>query len=281
MKTQNGHHAVHQLPRQEKNWGATSTYKDGWQEDAVRDVTGEVKDRAKKLPEAMYAGWKAVLMTTNFWTSPARGDKRLTVHSSAYDGGEERQFLRVDDWGPMDDSRGRCLQTWQRCAETNWEELSSTPLGVRESIRRGVIPCRVQCEEVLKHFFREHDVDDDLPPWVAIWTQEKKYARYVYTIQQNRPCPIPASNNLVDEPTESVDYESEVDFQIYSTFKVGPGTSEIGDTSIYTRTVHKCNSWFRYASYIDPQYGESDNNLDYTCVGGPNGTPQEMMHEVI
>ena len=245
-----------------------------------------MKDRAKQLPEAMYAAWKAVSVAVGFWTSPARGSTRLVVHPSAFEGGEQRTFLRVDDWGPDDDSRGRCLQSWQAPASRDPILLAGSA-GILQSIRRRTVPCREQCKAVLQHFFREHDVDDELTDWTDMWEAEKRYADAFGIRQQGRrtrrtrqPDPEPLVG-LEDEP----DYDEEVGFQVYATFKLGPGTSEVGDSSIYTRTVKKDNSWFRFTSYVNSEYEESDNNLDYKATLLPANcqranSPEAMMWEV-
>ena len=176
MKTQNAHHCVHKLPLQEAAWGASYQYKDGWQEESVRDVTKETKDRAKRLPEALFAQWYTTKLAADFWTSAARGDQRLYVHNVARTDlwVEERQFARLDRFPPMDDSMGRCLQTW-----TDPKAMSYTiSVGAHEvqhvldSIQPGQQPTQAQCQAVLMHYFREHTPDPQLPLWHRLWKAE-------------------------------------------------------------------------------------------------------------
>ena len=284
VKTQNMHNCVHQLPRQEANWGASSQYKDGWQEDAVRDVTSEVKSRVKRLPEAMYAAWRAVQVAKQFWTSHVRGDRRFSVHPAAFDGGEERAFVRVDDWGPLDDSRGRCLQTWSPPVETDWDAIAAASR-ILQSVRRYAVPCSTQCKAILLHFFNEHEVDEDLPEWAQMWAQQKAYSAWLDQERSGHgPHQGPTAPEGFDDP-EPPDYDEEVGFQVYRTFKLGPGTYEVGDSTIYTRAQKKENGWFRYTAYTDPDYAESDNNLDYTIALEGGGqlshlSPEGMMQQV-
>ena len=178
VKTQNAHHCNHALHPQEDAWGATYQYKDGWQEDSVRDVTSEVKDRARRLPEALYASWQSTKHAVHFWTSPLRGDsERCVVHPTVHRSNTPRQFVSVDDWGPMDDSRGRCLQTWKSPIE-DIDDRGATVSDRLASVQPGAMPTILQCQAILMHFFRMHDLDPELVEWEDIWKAERDYHAY-------------------------------------------------------------------------------------------------------
>ena len=74
--------------------------------------------------------------------------------------------------------------------------------------------------------------------WKDLWKVERKEHRFLSLLVHER---------AMHEYPDSVDYSKEVGFQIYKTFKLGYGTSVVGDTLLYTRTT-KPNYWFRYTS---------------------------------
>lgn len=259
VKSQNAHHCCHAIRFQEVAWGATSQYKDGWQEDSVRDVTSEVKDRARKLPEALYASWRSVQEAVDFWTSPLRGQHRLALNKSITVSAEPRHFTCVDDWGPADDSRGRCVQSGKRILRDETQpERGSLHERIR-SIVPGRTPTTWQCQAILKVYFREHEFDPDLVAWEAIWNQEKRYASWELGRDRGR-----MRGGQMAEPIYEVDYNDEVTFEMYHSFKLGEGSSIVGDSMSYTRSETKDNSWFRHTAYKDNDTLDSDRTLDYS-----------------
>ena len=269
VKTQNAHHCNHALPHQEDAWGATYQFKDGWQEDSVRDVTRVVKDRARKLPEALYAHWRGAQQAKEFWTSPLRGNDRLTIHQVAYAKSNARVFARVDDWGPMDDSRGRCLQTWHYPTEEN-DSLDERTLNQRlDEMQGGQTPTWLQCKAILMLYFRDHVVDEDLPEWWDIWRAEKEH---YHSLSR------PGSGHSIVQPPDYKRFQ----FQVYHTFKLGEGSSIVGDSVAYVRSSSKDDSWLRCTSYQDQDIVGRDILLDYgTPSGAAHTSPTtEMMKEV-
>ena len=79
------HIIVQSLARQEAAWGATSKLKEGWQEQAARDVTEITNDRAITRPETLYANNVCADLTLEYLTSLARPEEwRFKVHPSAF-----------------------------------------------------------------------------------------------------------------------------------------------------------------------------------------------------
>ena len=131
----------------------------------------------------------------------------------------------------------------------------------------------LQCQTILKHYFRQHEVDADMHDWKDLWEVERGEHRFLS---------LPKKERKKHEYPNSVDYSEEVGFQIYRTFKLGSGTSVVGDTLLYTRTT-KTNYWFRYTSYKDTALGDSDARLDFrSAVQGSGGRTSltKKMHQV-
>ena len=89
----------------------------------------------------------------------------------------------------------------------------------------------------------------------------------------------------MEEFLEAPVYAKEISFQVYKTFKLGPGTSETGNSLLYTRTTIKDNHWFRYTAYHDPNKADDDISLDFAgALASPpasiHNLPARMMAEV-
>lgn len=258
-------------------------------ENAVRDTNEETTNRAVTRPETMFANGYMVDMAASYWASALRGDKRVRPHPAAYADciKEERAFTRVDEWKPYwDDNLGRCLPSWNlpddnppvhrdtTDADTDTDVTGDEHiLKILNNIQKFKNPNVQQCETILQYYFRQHEVDEDMTDWHDLWQLERGHHKFLS---------LPREMRLSQEYPDSVDYSASVGFQIYRSFKLGSGTSVVGDTLLYTRTS-KTNYWFRYTSYNDPDLGDSDAQLDFRgAIQGRGGRASltKKMHQV-
>ena len=228
-----------QLFRQEANWGALCHWKDLWQEDTVRIVTQRLAQRAKRLPETTYANDRAVDDGIAYWTSLASPyhfhvqDERDRV--------QPRPFQRLDIWGPMDDSRGRGCQSYI----TPLPDPPTAPLRIA-SYKAGVVPTKIQCQDVLTTWLKDHTLDEEQKKdkvWLAL-----SYLANNQSIDEDDD--LSAWVNGLPEGAH-MDITA-IDYEIYKVLKLGGGeSSRQAHSRLYTRTTRSCNVFLRYQSYKD------------------------------
>lgn len=184
----------------------------------------------------------------NFWTSLG-SPHRFNVFS---DGGQvqRRNFTRLDTWGPMDDSRGRGVQSYI--------DPISNPVDGGVSLseyRIGTIPTQRQCEDALKRWFLWHDLDHEQAQ-DKVWSTLSCYAK-------NRS--VDEIDNLAEwlselPEEEVVDFKA-IKFEVYKVLKLGGGaSSREAHSRLYTRTTRSCNIFLRYQSYQEGIHPDEDGD---------------------
>lgn len=172
-------------------------------------------------------------------------------------GGEARKrpLRRLDTWGPMDDSRGRAMQSYL----DPLPDLVDVPSSIND-YKVGSIPSTQQCVDVLKRWLTFHDLDDDQKKdfvWLTLSHLAKKKPL------DNDDELVTWRNSLPEE--EVVDFEA-IKFEIYKVLRLGGGaSSREAHSRLYTRTTRSCNIFLRYQSFKDNVHPDEDGDvkLDY------------------
>jgi hypothetical protein len=163
---------------------------------------------------------------------------------------QRRPFQRIDTWGPMDDSRGRGVQSYIDPLPN--PEDGSISL---QEYRVGSIPTQQQCEDVLKRWFMWHELDTEQAQ-DNVWATLSCYAN-------NRSVDDTENlsqwlNSLPDG--EVVDFKA-IKFEVYKVLKLGGGaSSREAHSRLYTRTSRSCNIFLRYQSYKEGIHPDEDGD---------------------
>ena len=161
-----------------------------------------------------------------------------------------RPLQRLDTWGPMDDSRGRGVQSYVDPLP-NPNDVS---LSLNE-YRIGSIPTQQQCEDVLKRWFMWHELDTEQ-------AQDNVWAT-LSCLSRNRS--VEETENLAQwlsslPDEEVVDFRA-IKFEVYKVMKLGGGASSCeAHSRLYTRTSRSCNIFLRYQSYKEGIHPDEDGD---------------------
>ena len=230
-------------------------------------MTQRLAQRAKRLPETTYANDRAVDDGIAYWTSLASPyhfhvqDERDRV--------QPRPFQRLDIWGPMDDSRGRGCQSYI----TPLPDPPTAPLRIA-SYKAGVVPTKIQCQDVLTTWLKDHTLDEEQKKdkvWLAL-----SYLANNQSIDEDDD--LSAWVNGLPEGAH-MDITA-IDYEIYKVLKLGGGeSSRQAHSRLYTRTTRSCNVFLRYQSYKDGVNPDEDGDVKLNYEGLVNGTsdpPREL-----
>jgi len=184
----------------------------------------------------------------NFWTSLGSPHR----FNAFNDGGQvqRRNFTRLDTWGPMDDSRGRGVQSYI----DPLPNLDDGGVSLSE-YRIGTIPTQRQCEDALKRWFLWHDLDHEQAQ-DKVWSTLSCYAK-------NRS--VDDIDNLAEwlsslPQDEVIDFKA-IKFEVYKVLKLGgSASSREAHSRLYTRTSRSCNIFLRYQSYKEGIHPDEDGD---------------------
>lgn len=267
--TLNTHYAVWHLAEQEANWGAPFQWKDLWQEDTVRLVVERVAKRAKVRPEATFANDRALEQNLRMWTSPVGAGGGHVVRSRAKAAlcppSREATYTKRDVYPPHDDSRGRCIGSYIPADTFQLSSSEQLEIPASSTYSRGAIPTDVECRDVLLKFLKTHSLDPELRA-ERVWSDLSKRAKGT-----RRPEPTDANA----APEWSVE---DMEYQVYKSMRLGPGTSRIVTTRLYEAEQNRTNCYARYTTYKDARPPEDDDSdaTDAPSTSAPASPPQPL-----
>ena len=209
----------------------------------------------------------------DFWTRLSNPHR---FHAYDFGGPQAtRKMRRLDTWGPMDDSRGRAMQSYVDPLP-DIDEFNTRI----NNYKPGNIPTNQQCVEVLQRWLRYHDLDEEQSKDFVWLTLSEKAKNNRVPDDENYNA---WRNSLHDN--EVVDFAS-IKFEIYKVLKLGGGaSSREAHSRLYKRTTRSCNIFLRYQNFltgVDPD-DEGDAKLDYGTLnnGASSSTSRNRRQNIM
>lgn len=133
-----------------------------------------------------------------------------------------RALKKLDKWGPMDDSRGRAMQSYV-------DPIPDTEDVSIKDYKPGTIPSIQQCVDVLKRWLFYHDLDDE-QKHDRVWFILSNMAKSA-SIQHNQEL-VHWLGSLPDGVR--VDFTS-MKFEVYKVLRLGGGLPRTKHTLVCTK----------------------------------------------